>query len=173
MNPEAPIPPMAPPPAAYGAPPPRKSNALKWILIGCGGVTLLGAVLCAGVVFVAYQAIQKIGREVAERARELIQKDERITAELGNIQSVEPRFTEMSAVKQDGQDVVHMKVDVTGDRGRGVVGLEIVQERGGKEALISATLTTEGGNVIRLGTWRAREGGQGLEPVDDGAAPRK
>jgi len=61
-----------PPPAPSGAPtytssaptsaaPPKKRGPLFWILLGCGGLTLIGGILILGTVFFVYRAAKQAG----------------------------------------------------------------------------------------------------------------
>jgi len=81
------IPPPPPPPAAayQPAPPPqpaKSSGCLKWLLIGCSVVIVLGAAFIAVVVLVVFGAIRSTDAYKQSLAR--VQSDSRVVAALGS-----------------------------------------------------------------------------------------
>ncbi len=58
-NPQPPYPPHTPYP--YGQPPQKSNNALKFILIGCGGILLIGVIALGGIYYYANKKLQEYG----------------------------------------------------------------------------------------------------------------
>lgn len=68
-----------PPPAA--APPPKKSGCLKWAIIGCLSLLVLGAIGIAGLVLIVFGAIKST--DAYRGARATAERDPRVIAALG------------------------------------------------------------------------------------------
>ncbi|MBI2931553.1 MAG: hypothetical protein HYY16_07860 [Planctomycetes bacterium] len=148
-------PPMSAPPPVPAAPmlQPRKSGVMKWVLIGCGAATVLGVLLCGTGIYLVYHFGSKAIQEVVAKAKPLIETNEKVKAELGEIKEIKPRLSEFSAEKVNGQAVVKCTLDVVGERGKGVVRVELTGEKDGNTSYV--TLTFEGAQgPVPIGTWR-------------------
>src|SRR5258708_28289173 len=77
-----------PPPAAQPA---KKSGCLKWGLIGCGSLLVLGAIFCVVIVVVVFGAMKK--SDVYQEALKRAQSDPAVTAALGTPLEAGPMVT--------------------------------------------------------------------------------
>src|SRR5688572_5759255 len=100
------LPPAQPPPMSMPPPPPpppkKSSGALKWILIGCGGVAFIGLIICGGCVVWGI-SITKSLLKVQEEVTTLLRNNPEVQEELGDVEEVEP---EGDAKGKSGTDVV-------------------------------------------------------------------
>ena len=104
----------------YGqAPPPKKSNALLWILGGVGGV---GILICAGCCGVTYFAFNTGMNMIAEQTKGEVQGHPAIQEHIGTIESVSSDFTagiQESQKKGDTGGESHLVIHVKGSKGSG------------------------------------------------------
>lgn len=113
-------PPTAPPPPAPPAPgappPPKSSGCLKWSLIGCGIVIVLGVAFCAVLMFFVFGAMKRsnVYKEAVARA----QNDPRVKAVLG--EPVEPGWWSSGSIHfENGSGNADMNIPISGPKGSG------------------------------------------------------
>ena len=70
-----------PPPPPGTVPPPKRGGCLKWGLIGCGAVIVIGLIGIVAIVVVVFGAIKS--SDVYRGARDQAQRDPRVIAALG------------------------------------------------------------------------------------------
>jgi hypothetical protein len=176
--PPKPPPPMAPPPGmpppmqppyggppgqyGYGAPPPPpKSNAMKWVLIGCGVFAGLGVLCCGGFAVVTYFGIKAAAAQMANLVKPVVEGSETVKADIGPVKSIEPKL-QMSAEKRGGVDYARFTFDVIGEKGRGTVYIDVAEQRKG-EGTIQVTYRSSQGATTLLGIYHIKD--DRLEPV--------
>src|SRR5262245_4170935 len=110
--PMQPPPPMGPPPGggppAPGyyppPPPPQKSSAMKWVLIGCGIVGALGLICCGAFGGLSYFMYAKVKEEMVSQFKPILNNNEAVKNELGEVQSLDTTISEWRSEKVDGKD---------------------------------------------------------------------
>ena len=146
-TPYAPPPPPAAPPAA---PPPQKSSGcLKWGLIGCGVVIVLGAVVCAVIMIFVFGAMKR--SDVYKGALNRVQNDPRAVAALGS--PIEPGWIVTGSIHLDTTSGGNAEINfgVSGPKAKGKVHAVATIEEG-KWKYETLTLTPDGGAPIDLTT---------------------
>jgi hypothetical protein len=147
-----PPPPMAPPPQPVPAvtPPPQKSSGcLKWSLIGCGIVIVLGVAFCAVVAIFIFGAIKR--SDVYKGALERAQNDPRVIAALGT--PIEAGWVVSGSVHVDNREGnAEINFPISGPKGKAKVhAIATIDE--GKWKYETLTVQPEGGGgVIDLNT---------------------
>ena len=159
------VPPAAPPPAAAPPPPPpapKKSNAVKWILIGCGGVVFLGILSCAGCFFVGYLLVKGVINEAVAQVKPIIASNETVKAEIGELRDIKPRF-DFRSERRHGRDNLFCTLDVVGDKGKGTVEVKLYdRDKHKNEAFVTLVFINDAGTKrTPLGTWRIYDDGKG------------
>ena len=104
----------------YGQPPPKKSNALIWILAIVGGVAVLGCG-CCGVV--SYMGVGAAGTQLGSMLKTQIQNDPVIQQHIGPIDSVSWELMQVASIQQ-GHPEIKGQVQVfkvKGPKGEGLV----------------------------------------------------
>jgi Cytochrome oxidase complex assembly protein 1 len=155
--PPKPPPPMAPPPGmpppmqppygppgqyGYGAPPPPpKSGAMKWVLIGCGVFAVLGVLCCGGFVGIGWYAWKQI-EPMVEEGKKLIRSSEVIQEHIGQVQEDGIQITQADFKNNDGT----VRANLRGDKGSGTLVMNW-HKRDGKWRLRDAVLTTADGKA--------------------------
>jgi len=128
-TPTAPPPYTVPPPVPAATPPPKSGGCLKWGLIGCGVVILLGVAFCAALVFFVFGAMKR--SPVYKQAVARAQSDPRVQAVLGT--PIEPGWWSSGSVHyENGNGDADMTIPISGPKGKG---------------RIHATATIEDGNL--------------------------
>lgn len=162
------IPAMSAPPPA---PPPPKSNALKWILIGCGGALFLGLLVCAGCFTIGYFVVKAAINQGVEAVRPIIASNETVKSEIGEVRTIKPRW-QIDTRRVNGRETVQFTLDVEGDKGKGIVNVLMTERRKDKhknEAYFTLTFTNAAtSKETPIGTWRVYDDGKGhsgFEPV--------
>ena len=166
MNVPPEIPAMSTPPAA---PPPPKSNALKWILIGCGGAAFLGLLVCAGCLTIGYFFVKGAINHVVAQVKPIIAENEAVKAEIGDVREVKPNWSGFKTQKRNGRDIIECSLDVEGTKGRGVVLVRMYETGKKDEFIVHLTFRNQSGNKMsEIGTWRLyddKKGNAGFEPI--------
>jgi hypothetical protein len=160
---------MSPPPPA--PPPPQKSSAVKWILIGCGGVTFLGILSCGGCLAIVYFAGKAMINKAVAQVKPIIASNETVKSEIGELRTITPRF-DFRAEKRNGREALFITLDVEGDRGKGTVEVKMYErDRNKNEAFVTLTFVNEAGTKrTPIGTWKLYDDGKGnagFTPVKD------
>ncbi len=136
--------PMAPPPA-YAAAPPRKSSAMKWVLIGCGGLLLL-ALLCAGgcglLGWYAYKQLQPI----IEETQTFMKANNVIMEEMGKLDDNQGFTMTKFDIKND---TGRIEATLRGAKGSGTVVVNL-RKRGDRWKIVDGTLTAPDGRQHAL-----------------------
>ncbi|HEY3225767.1 MAG TPA: hypothetical protein VGK61_02070 [Planctomycetota bacterium] len=173
MNvPPAPPPPMSPiPPMPMAAPPPKKSGALKWILIGCGAFAFLGILSCGGCLAIVYFGARAVVNHAVAQVKPIIASNETVKSEIGELKTVTPRW-DLRAEKRNGKETIYVTLDVEGDRGKGTVQVKMFGRNTRKdEFFVTLTFVNEAGTKhTPIGTWRVYDDGKGnagFTPVKD------
>lgn len=105
-------------PDQFGQPAQKSSNTWLWVLGIIGGVFLVGAMVCCGLMFYAWNQTSGL---IAAAALEEFADDPAIVENIGTIQSSDMNLGE--AVNESSKDeaVSAMVFDVTGDKGSGKI----------------------------------------------------
>jgi hypothetical protein len=69
-------------------PPPRKSGALKWVLIGCGVLGFIGLLVCGGCLLWGV-GLTKSMIEVQSEVESLVRNSAEVREEIGDVKSVD------------------------------------------------------------------------------------
>lgn len=133
-----------PPPAA---PPAQKSGCMKWGLIGCGSLLVLGAIFCVVIVVVVFGAMKK--SDVYQEALKRAQNDSAVQAALGT--PIEAGLMVSGSVNIDGGGG-HATLDfpISGPRGKGTVHAVATKSGGEKWDYSELTVTPANGAKINL-----------------------
>lgn len=75
---------------------------MKWILIGCGTIGVLGVVCCGGIGFLGYWRAKKFAEEAMAHVKPIIEANEQVQKEIGDIKDVSVRWKEF---KSDAQEL--------------------------------------------------------------------
>ncbi len=132
-----------PPPAAQPA---KKSGCLKWGLIGCGSLLVLGAIFCVVIVVVVFGAMKK--SDVYQEALKRAQSDPAVTAALGT--PIEAGLMVTGSVNVDSSGG-HATLDfpISGPKGKGAVHA-VATKAGEKWEYTELTVTPANGAKINL-----------------------
>lgn len=173
MNYPPPASPMSMPPPPP-PPPAKKSSALKWILIGCGGVAFIGILACGGCAALVYFGVKKAINEAVAKVKPIIAANETVKREIGELKNVQPRW-EMRKEIRNGRETLSFTLDVEGDRGKGTVIVNMSETRRRSDE-IYVTLTfvsADGSKRSPIGTYRLRDDGKGNVDFEEvkGAPP--
>jgi hypothetical protein len=132
-----------PPPAAQPA---KKSGCLKWGLIGCGSLLVLGAIFCVVIVVVVFGAMKK--SDVYQEALKRAQSDPAVIAALGA--PIEAGLMVTGSVNVDTSGG-HATLDfpISGPKGKGTVHC-VATKAGEKWDYTELTVTPANGAKIDL-----------------------
>lgn len=125
--------------------PPKKSSPVKWILMGCGCITLVGILIVGGLAYMGYRMVAKMN----DAASEYVKSQPEVEKEIGAVQKVELDIsggTQVSQKNESGAGLIVYKV--TGARGSGTAKVWMTydgQWRG------QAMIFTAGEKTIRIG----------------------
>jgi hypothetical protein len=114
--PPPPAPPPAAPPVPAATPPPKSGGCLKWGLIGCGVVIVLGAAFCAVLMFGVFATMKhsNVYKEALARA----QNDPRVQAALGT--PIEPGWWTSGSVHfTNGSGDADINIPISGPKASG------------------------------------------------------
>ena len=130
------------------APPPppvkKSSGALKWILIGCGGVAFIGLLICGGCLLWGVN-LGKSVIKVQEDVTTLLENNPEVKEAIGDIKKVE-----MSGDReQRSSSEVSFDFHVEGTKGEGTVTARVSFSMT-KFELKSALFETSDGKAIKL-----------------------
>ena len=149
-------------------PPPKKSGALKWILIGCGGAAFLGLLVCAGCFTLVYFAAKKMINEAVAKVKPIIAENETVKSEIGEVTNVTPRL-DFKSHRKNGRDTITCSLDVEGTKGKGVVLVKMYETGNKDEFIVHLNFRNLAGTkTAEIGTWRLYDDGKGhsgFEPV--------
>jgi hypothetical protein len=124
------------------SPPPKKSNAWLWILLGVGGTLLLVCGCCGGLFMFGFS---QVGRPLMLQ----LNADPTSQQHLGTVTSAQLDFVASTkATEQAGGGGNIMVFNVKGDKGSGVVR---AHQAPGGGTLNNATLVLPSGEEIKLG----------------------
>jgi hypothetical protein len=143
-------PPPPPPPVAAVTPPPQKSSSgcLKWGLIGCGIVIVLGVAFCAVVAIFVFGAMKR--SDVYKGALGRAQNDPRVIAALGT--PIEPGWFVKGNVHLDTSGGnAELTFPISGPKAKATEHA-IGTYDGSKWTYETLTVTPEGGAPIDLNT---------------------
>jgi len=130
-----------PPPAVA---PPKKSGCLKWGIIGCLTVIVLGVIGCVAIALIVFGAIKS--SDVYKGARDNARKDPRVIQALGS--PVEPGWWIKGNVNvHDHTGEADIEFPVSGPKGHGRVHAVAERESGGWH-YTELTVTPEHGPPI-------------------------
>lgn len=139
MNVPQPMPMSAPPP------PPRKSGALKWILIGCGVLGFIGLIVCGGCVLWGI-SMGKSVLKIQEDVEALAKANPDVREAIGEIREFR-QFDDKE--RDDASNEVIFKYKVKGTKGEGEVHARL-RFTMTKFELKSAVFDTSDGRTIPL-----------------------
>lgn len=133
-----------PPPVA--APPAKKSGCLKWGLIGCGSLLVLGVIFCVVIVVVVFGAMKK--SDVYKEALSRAQNSPAVQAALGT--PIEAGMLVSGSINVDATGG-HATLDfpISGPKGKAVVHV-VATKSGEKWDYNAMTVKPENGPVIDL-----------------------
>ncbi|MEA2165177.1 MAG: hypothetical protein QOK37_3304 [Thermoanaerobaculia bacterium] len=134
---------VPPPPAA---PPAKKSGCLKWGLIGCGTLTVLGVIFAVVLVVVVFGAMKK--SDVYKEALSRAQNSPAVQAALGT--PIEAGMMVSGSINVDSTGG-HATLDfpISGPKGKGVVHA-VATRTGEKWEYTALTVKPENGALIDL-----------------------
>jgi hypothetical protein len=119
---------VTPQPVPGVVPPPKKSGCLKWGIIGCLAVIVLGAIGIAAIVVIVFGAIKS--SDVYKGARATAQKDPRVIQALGS--PVEPGWWIKGNVSvRDHSGEADIDFPISGPKGSGRVHAVATRENSG------------------------------------------
>ena len=129
-------------PAPSYQPPPKKSNAWLWILLGVGGVVVMGCLCCGGFMWFGFGLV---GQQISAK----LNSDPTAQQHLGTVSSATVDFVATGEVNQGkaGGDQ-YMVFAVKGDKGSGKVK---AKQSADKQSFQDATLMLPGGQEFKLG----------------------
>ncbi len=153
-----------PPPPGQMTPAPKKSGWVKWVLIGCGGVTVLVGACCVGMSLLAYWGVQKAFQEMARQFEPVLASNEVIQKELGEDVKLTPSFKFEEEI-QNGKKVVKWTWDAEGKKGKGKILFYVDQQAGGKSQTWDLTLEDASGKRKHIGKWSVEEG-KGFQKIE-------
>lgn len=145
------VPPPPPPPAASAyspaqpAPAKSSSGCLKWGLIGCGVIIVLGAIFVCAIMLIVFGAIKSshVYKESLRRTR----SDSRVIAALGT--PIEAGWVVTGTVKSENESgVADINYSVHGPNGRARVHAEASKEAGREWEFSDITVTPRNGPPI-------------------------
>jgi len=146
--------PMQPPPGQpmyYPPPPPKKSGVLKWVLIGCGGVTLLGLLACGGCFAVGYIAIDKMSEEPGRAGETYLRAQSDLESEIGKISEAKRDIWGGTSVHLTGNDgVARIAYKITAAKGT-FSGTVYLERKSGVWVAVGATVNVNG-KLWKVGT---------------------
>ena len=145
------LPPAPPPMIPAASPPAKKSNALKWVLIGCGGLAFFGILACGGCFLVGYLVIKAGIDQIKQEGVAWIKQNELLKKEIGTVTHVDSDFSYNTEKRGDKKQVFTIKVNVTGERGKGVVKFIFEDRPGRKGGRIYGIFIREDGKEVPLG----------------------
>jgi hypothetical protein len=133
-----------PPPAAQPA---KKSGCMKWALIGCGSLLVLGAIFCVIIVVVVFGAMKK--SDVYQEALKRAQNDPAVIAALGT--PIEAGLMVTGSVNVDSSGG-HATLDfpISGPKGKATVHAVGTKSGGEKWDYTELTVTPANGSKINL-----------------------
>jgi hypothetical protein len=133
-------------PPAPAAQPAKKSGCLKWGLIGCGSLLVLGAIFCVVIVVVVFGAMKK--SDVYQEALKRAQADPAVIAALGT--PIEAGLIVTGSVNVDTSGG-HATLDfpISGPKGKGAVHA-VATKAGEKWEYTELTVTPANGAKINL-----------------------
>jgi len=106
-------------------PAPKSSGCWKALFIGCGVIVILGAIVCAILVFFVFGVIRST--DVYKNARDKAINDPRVIAALGS--PVETGFWVTGSVHQgNGTGVATFKFPISGPKGKATVSADATLE---------------------------------------------
>ncbi len=129
---------------------PKKSSALKWILIGCAAVVALG-VLCTGSCFGGcYWLLKSLVEEASPAGVAHLKAQTRVTDELGALTKVEARLMGSNVQKINSGGSAEIAYDIVGTKGTATA-LVWMTRVAGTWTVAGYEVTTSSGKVIRDG----------------------
>ncbi len=124
---------------------PKKSGAMKWVLIGCGIFAALGIICCVAGGGLTWWAVGKF-KPYLEEGQKLLANNPVVLEKIGNVR--QSQFNQaLSELKDDGGGKIVM--DLVGDKGRGSL-MMIFVKRGERMVITEATLTMSDGTKHEL-----------------------
>ena len=128
------MPPPAPPPAKYGGP-------LKWILVGCGTVVLIGVLGIAGCLIFVLTVIK--GTDAYKMSENFIRGNAAVKESLGDVKDF--GFMPMgSTAISTGGGRSSLEIQVNGSKGSGAVVIELSKPSNGDWKINEAWLQKDG-----------------------------
>jgi hypothetical protein len=125
-------------------PPVKKSGALKWILIGCGGVAFIGLLVCGGCILFGV-SITKSVLKVQEDVEALVRNNPEVSEKIGDIKRIDMLNNDQAGNRSD----VVFQYHVEGTKGQGTVHARVAFKMTSFE-LKSATFETSDGESVKL-----------------------
>lgn len=126
--------------------PPRKSSPVKWILLGCGCITVGGIAAIGLVTWFGLKMIGKIGDEGAAYLR----AQPEVVRELGTLSLVERRTMPMDVQIRNDSGSAYFEYVLTGSQATGEAKVWMTLE-GGKWRGTGIVLTTSSGKRVDIG----------------------
>jgi hypothetical protein len=120
MNPTSPQPPYFPPPPPP-ATPSQGGSPVKWILITCGVLTLLGVLSCGGCMLWGYSISRGMMKQI-EEAKRTIESDSTVSSRIGKVRTAV--FDQVRQTQTTPGSVVRY-FDVSGEREDATVEMEM------------------------------------------------
>ena len=105
------------PPLMPAAAPPKSTNTLKWVLIGCGCLLFLGIAGFAGCGILTYVVLKKAVEEVAAPGRSYLAVDADVKAHFGELRNVQHVITNSRISRHNDQG--HARIHYTFDCSKG------------------------------------------------------
>lgn len=141
----------APDASPPGAAPPKKSNTLKWVLLGCGGIVALGVLCFGGCFAVGYFGIKKTGEKIAPVGEAYLRSQSEIEAELGKLTRVEWKFlkgTQINVEPNGGKARLTYEIEGPKGTGEATVWFERIA---GEWTAVGCEVRLSSGKAIRIG----------------------
>lgn len=146
-------PPGATSPYAAGgsiAPPPKKSNGLKIVLIILGVLGVGSLLCCGGVYFAGQWGIGQVGEMIGKALSAELQGNPTLEKEIGTIESLTWNIMKSGKETQDRDEQNLIVFDVKGSKGSGEIICKIKQGGGDEPTITWAKLRKPDGTEVDL-----------------------
>ncbi|GEM_PF-3081080 len=131
--------------------PPKKSGPLKWILLGCGGLLVLGLLCFGGCLVAGYLGVRKSVEEIAPVGEAYLRSQSEIEDELGKLSKVEVRplaGTQVHVENQRGR--ARLLYSIEGPKGKADATVWLERD-GGVWTAVGCEVALSNGRTIRIG----------------------
>lgn len=126
-------------------PPPKKTNWWVWVLVGCGGLLLVGGILCGGCMW-WFGRIAQSAIAMQKEVDSTLRNDPRVQEEFGDVREITP--LQQQHGQQTGSNIP-MKFQVVGSKRTGTA-TAIVSFDGSTLKVESISITRADGTELKI-----------------------